>query len=60
MAGTIQQPEQASPPQARRPSLRRTALTVLMTLGCLLVALSLIAAYVRVTVLNTDRFVTTM
>jgi len=31
-----------------------------MVLGCLLVALSLIAAYVRVTVLDTDRFVDTM
>jgi uncharacterized membrane protein len=48
------------PAQARRPVLRRTLLVVLITLGCLLVALSLIAAYVRVTVLNTDRFVDTM
>jgi len=60
VAGTIQQPEQAPPPQARRPVLRRTALAALMVLGCLLVALSLVAAYVRVTVLNTDRFVKTM
>jgi len=60
VAGTIQQPEQAPAGQARRPILRRTALVLLMTLGCLLVALSLIAAYVRVTVLNTDRFVNTM
>src|SRR6185312_4079440 len=60
VAGTVQQPEQAPPRQARRPVLRRTSLALLMVLGCLLVALSLIAAYVRVTVLNTDRFVNTM
>jgi hypothetical protein len=60
VAETIPPPEQAPPPQARRPILRRTGLSVLMVLGCLLVALSLIAAYVRVTVLNTDRFVSTM
>ena len=39
---------------------RRFALTLLLVLGCGLVALSLIAAYVRVTVLNTDRYVDTM
>jgi hypothetical protein len=39
---------------------RRAALTFLLVLGCGLVAMSLIAAYVRVTVLNTDRYVETM
>jgi hypothetical protein len=39
---------------------RRSALSLLLVLGCGLVALSLIAAYVRATVLNTDRFVNTM
>ena len=39
---------------------RRAALTLLLVLGCGLVALSLIAAYVRSTVLDTDRYVSTM
>ena len=39
---------------------RRAALTLLLVLGCGLVALSLIAAYVRSTVLDTDRYVATM
>jgi hypothetical protein len=39
---------------------RRASLTLLLVLGCGLVALSLIAAYVRVTVLDTDRYVATM
>jgi hypothetical protein len=39
---------------------RRFSLTLLLVLGCGLVALSLIAAYVRVTVLNSDRYVDTM
>lgn len=44
----------------RRRRLRRSALTFLLVLGCGLVAMSLIAAYVRATVLNTDRYVDTM
>ena len=39
---------------------RRAGLTLLLVLGCGLVAMSLIAAYVRVTVLDTDRYVETM
>jgi hypothetical protein len=39
---------------------RRASLVLLLVLGCGLVAMSLIAAYVRVTVLNTDRYVETM
>jgi hypothetical protein len=39
---------------------RRAALAFLLVLGCGLVAMSLIAIYVRVTVLNTDRYVETM
>jgi hypothetical protein len=46
--------------QARRTALRRAGLTLLLVLGCGLVALSLIAAYVRATVLDTDRYVQTM
>ena len=39
---------------------RQAALVFLLVLGCGLVAMSLIAAYVRTTVLNTDRYVQTM
>jgi hypothetical protein len=39
---------------------RRAGLSFLLVLGCGLVALSLIAAYVRMTVLDTDRYVQTM
>jgi hypothetical protein len=39
---------------------RNAGLSLLLVLGCGLVALSLIAAYVRVTVLNSDRYVETM
>jgi hypothetical protein len=39
---------------------RRAALSFLLVLGCGLVAMSLIAVYVRATVLNTDRYVETM
>ena len=39
---------------------RRAGLTLLLVLGCGLVAMSLIAVYVRVTVLDTDRYVETM
>jgi hypothetical protein len=39
---------------------RRASSTFLLVLGCGLVALSLIAVYVRATVLNTDRYVETM
>jgi hypothetical protein len=39
---------------------RRAAVSVLLVLGCGLVALSLIALYVRATVLDTDRYVQTM
>ena len=39
---------------------RRAGLSFLLVLGCGLVALSLIAVYVRATVLNTDRFVNAM
>ena len=46
--------------EARKTMFRRASLTLLMVLGCGLVALSLIAIYVRVTVLNTDRYVETM
>ena len=43
-----------------RTRLRSAGLVLLLVLGCGLVAMSLIAAYVRVTVLNTDRYVDTM
>ena len=46
--------------ERRRGALRRTALAFLLVLGCGLVAMSLIAAFVRATVLNTDRYVNTM
>ena len=39
---------------------RRAALSLLLVLGCGLVAMSLVAVYVRATVLNTDRYVETM
>jgi hypothetical protein len=39
---------------------RRAALTLLIVLGCGLVAMSLIAWYVRATVLNSDRYVDAM
>jgi hypothetical protein len=39
---------------------RQSALAFLLVLGCGLVAMSLIAAYVRATVVNTDRYVDTM
>ena len=39
---------------------RRAGLSFLLVLGCGLVAMSLIAVYVRLTVLDTDRFVKTM
>src|SRR5262245_61540573 len=45
---------------ARRTLARRTALSLLLVLGCGFVALSLIAFYVRETVLDTDRYVATM
>jgi hypothetical protein len=45
---------------SRRGLLRRTGLVFLLVLGCGLVAMSLIAAYVRTTVLDTDRYVDTM
>ncbi|HWM08707.1 MAG TPA: hypothetical protein VNO82_05165 [Solirubrobacteraceae bacterium] len=40
--------------------MRRAASALLLVLGCGLVALSLIAAYVRATVVDTDRYVATM
>lgn len=43
-----------------RMRLRRAALAFLLVLGCGLVAMSLIAAYVRATVIDTDRYVSTM
>jgi hypothetical protein len=43
-----------------RTRLRRAGLVLLLVLGCGLVAASLIAVYVRATVLNTDRYVETM
>ncbi len=46
--------------ERRRTALRRTALSFLLALGCGLVAMSLIAAFVRATVINTDRYVDTM
>ncbi|MET0816588.1 MAG: hypothetical protein ABWZ67_03495 [Solirubrobacteraceae bacterium] len=46
--------------ERRRALLRRAALVFLLVLGCGLVAMSLIAVYVRATVLNTDRYVETM
>ena len=45
---------------ARRTLARRTGLSLLLVLGCSFVALSLIAFYVRETVLDTDRYVATM
>ena len=44
---------------ARRPA-PAPALSLLLVLGCGLVALSLVAVYVRATVLDTDRYVETM
>jgi hypothetical protein len=46
--------------EARRRAARRSALALLLVLGCGLVAASLLALYVRATVLNTDRYVATM
>jgi hypothetical protein len=45
---------------ALRSGARRSALALLLVLGCGLVALSLIAFYVRETVLDTNRYVDTM
>jgi hypothetical protein len=45
---------------ALRSRLRGTGLALLLVLGCGLVALSLLAFYVRQTVLDTDRYVATM
>jgi hypothetical protein len=45
---------------AIRARLRGSGLAFLLVLGCGLVALSLVAFYVRETVLNTDRYVETM
>jgi hypothetical protein len=45
---------------AIRAGLRRAGLAFLLVLGCGLVALSLVAFYVRETVLDTDRYVETM
>jgi hypothetical protein len=39
---------------------RKAGLVLLLVLGCGLVAMSLVAVYVRATVLNTDRYVDTM
>jgi hypothetical protein len=44
----------------RRGRWRRMGSSLLLVLGCALVALSLIAGYVRATVLDTDRYVETM
>jgi hypothetical protein len=46
--------------EARRRAARRSALALLLVLGCGLVAASLLALYVRATVLNTDRYVAAM
>ena len=46
--------------ERRRTALRRTALSFLLVLGCGLVAMSLIAAFVRANVVNTDRYVDSM
>lgn len=46
--------------EAWRARGRRSALSFLLVLGCGLVAASLIAIYVRATVLDTDRYVETM
>jgi hypothetical protein len=46
--------------ERRRRALRRSASALLLVLGCGLVAMSLIAAYVRATVIDTDRYVDTM
>jgi hypothetical protein len=43
-----------------RTRLRKAGLVLLLVLGCGLVAMSLVAVYVRATVLNTDRYVDTM
>ena len=45
---------------SRRTRGRSIGLSVLLVLGCLLVALSLIALYVRAEVVNSDRYVDTM
>jgi hypothetical protein len=44
----------------RRERVRRAALSLLLVLGCGLVAMALVAAFVRATVLDTDRYVDTM
>jgi len=46
--------------ERRKVRARRSALVFLLVLGCGLVAMSLIALYVRATVINTDRYVQTM
>jgi hypothetical protein len=46
--------------RARRARLRRAAVVFLLVLGCGLFAASLVALWVRATVLNTDRYVDTM
>ena len=60
VAATVQPDDVKRPAAAPSGGLRRTALVFLLVLGCGLVAMSLIALYVRATVLNTDRFVATM
>ena len=55
------QPDELTPARAAPPgALRRLGLVLTLVLGCLLVALSVIAIFVRVTVLNTDRYVDAM
>ena len=46
--------------ELRRERARRASLIFLLGFGCLLVALAVIAIFVRVTVLNTDRYVDAM
>ena len=48
------------PDDRRRTRARRGSLAFLLGFGCLLVALSVIAIFVRVTVLNTNRYVDAM
>jgi hypothetical protein len=57
--GTANPTEPAPQPEGRS-RRRRAALVFLLVLGCGLAAASVVAVWARVTVLNTDRYVSTM
>src|SRR5947208_16296376 len=58
MATTI--PTESAPEAEGSTRWRRAALVFLLVLGCGLAAASVVAVWARVTVLNTDRYVSTM